>query len=197
MKTKTKIAEILLNYETDKNYGVIEPEKGHTYGESYDEIFERFDREAELNILEIGVEKGGSLCAWADYFPNANIYGVDIVDVRLEEYKRENINFILSDIKDPDLKKKFSNIKFDIIIDDGDHSLSSILYVVDNYLDTLNTGGYLIVEDVQQPRLVVMQVVPRIVDWRKKYTLSIKDLRDPINRAWSYDDFLIIIKKNE
>ena len=41
-----KIAEILLNYETDKNYGVIKPKEGHTYGETYDEIFEKFDKEA-------------------------------------------------------------------------------------------------------------------------------------------------------
>jgi predicted RNase H-like HicB family nuclease len=190
-----KIAEILLNYETDKNYGVIKPKEGHTYGETYDEIFEKFDKEAQLNILEIGVQKGGSLCAWNDYFPNANIYGVDIVDVRLEKYKRESINFILSDVRDPDLKKKFVNIKFDIIIDDGDHSLSSVLYVVNTYLDTLSVGGFLIIEDCQQPRYWVQQILSKIPDNRKKYTLSIKDLRDPVARPWSYDDFLIIIKK--
>jgi hypothetical protein len=30
---------------------------GHTYGDSYDEIFEQFDRNSNINFLEIGIQK--------------------------------------------------------------------------------------------------------------------------------------------
>ena len=115
----------------------------------------------------------------------------------MEEYKREGIHFILSDIKNPELKKRLSNIKFDIIIDDGDHHLPSVLNVVDNYLSSLKVEGVLIIEDCQQPRIWVEQIARRLLNYGKKYILSIKDLRDSTNRPWGYDDFLIIVKREK
>lgn len=44
-------------------------------------IYENYFKELRLkkiNILEIGIDKGDSLRIWRDYFPNANICGVDI-----------------------------------------------------------------------------------------------------------------------
>ncbi|NBX71323.1 hypothetical protein EBQ91_00205 [bacterium] len=38
---------------------------------------------------------------------------------------------------------------FDIIIDDGPHSLHSQSFVVDNYFPLLNLNGILIIEDIQ------------------------------------------------
>ena len=45
------------------------------YFEFYDRHFKDI-RERELNILEIGVQYGGSVEMWAKYFPNAQITGV-------------------------------------------------------------------------------------------------------------------------
>ena len=104
-----KISEILLKYDTDKVRG--DKPEGHCYGESYDEIFSQFEDNVDLNLLEIGVQKGGSLLAWKEYFPKSNIYGVDIVDERI--YVSDKVNFILSDIK-----KYKTDLKFDIIIDE-------------------------------------------------------------------------------
>jgi hypothetical protein len=50
------------------------PYIGHTYGDSYDEIFEQFDRNSNI-ITEIGIQRRQSL-AWKDYFTNSNIYGL-------------------------------------------------------------------------------------------------------------------------
>ena len=33
-----------------------------------------------LRVLEIGIERGGSLLMWRDYFPNAQVFGIDITD---------------------------------------------------------------------------------------------------------------------
>ena len=43
----------------------------------YEKYFLPF-RESKINILEIGVDNGDSLRIWREYFPNANICGIDI-----------------------------------------------------------------------------------------------------------------------
>lgn len=184
-----KISELLLKYQTDKNYGTVVPSLGHCYGESYDKLFDKFDKNVELNFLEIGVQKGGSMCAWKDFFKNANVYGVDITDEILDEYRREDITYIISDIKNPIIKEKFKDIKFDIIIDDGSHRLFDVLYVVSEFLELLNDGGILIVEDCQNPEEWVREISNRL---DSNYKLSFEDLRN-VNRH--YDDFLIVIEK--
>ncbi len=136
-----KISEILATYDTDKIVG-------HHYGDAYDSLFSKFDRNAPLNILEIGTQKGGSLCAWQDYFPNAKVTGVDIVDVVKPEYKRDNITYVLSDIKE-----WVTNDTYDIIIDDGSHFDNDVAFVLKNYVNKVREGGLLIVEDVQNSTL--------------------------------------------
>ena len=59
----------LTRYDTDK------VRSGHL--EHYDQVFEPwFDR--ELVLLELGVHTGGSLELWRDYFPAAEVVGVDV-----------------------------------------------------------------------------------------------------------------------
>ena len=158
-----KISEILATYDTDKV-------REHSYGRVYDKLFEDFNQNDKLNILEVGTQKGGSLCAWRDYFPNSSITGIDIVDVVKPEYRRKDIEYVIKDIKDYK-----SDIVYDIIIDDGSHSLGDVLYVVKNLKYKL-----LIIEDVQNPESWVNFIsVP----------YSVFDLR---HVKGNYDDFLII-----
>jgi trans-aconitate methyltransferase len=164
-----KISEILITYDTDKV-------NGHCYGDAYDVLFSQFDRNAPLNILEIGTQKGGSLCAWQDYFPNAKVTGIDIVDVVKPEYRRESINYIFADVKDVKLDEEY-----DIIIDDGSHFFEDVMFVIDNFHSKLKSGGIMIIEDVQSQSWLEHIKVP----------FSIFDLRH-VNS--NYDDFLIIIK---
>jgi 2-polyprenyl-3-methyl-5-hydroxy-6-metoxy-1,4-benzoquinol methylase len=135
-----KISEILLQYDTDKV-------KDHHYGDAYDELFSKFDREAPLNILEIGTQKGGSLCAWKDYFSNAKVTGIDIVDVVKPEYVRNDISYIISDIKEWKTDEMF-----DIIIDDGSHYESDVAFVIRYFTKNIKEGGLMIVEDIQDSR---------------------------------------------
>jgi 23S rRNA U2552 (ribose-2'-O)-methylase RlmE/FtsJ len=199
-----KIGNILLKYKTDKNHGTIkniykdldtwevidnpEPHIGHTYGDSYDEIFETFDRDGVLNILEIGIQRGGSLLAWKDYFKNAEIYGVDIVDVVIPEYRKDFINYIFSDVKDPKVKEELKDIKFDIIIDDGSHQINDIIFVVKTYVEQLKVNGYLIVEDCRQTTSWANQINRIVSD---DFVVTKKEMRT----KFSGDNNLIIIKR--
>lgn len=158
------ISSILARYDTDKV-------TGHRYGPTYDELFAAFDRNAPLNILEIGTQKGGSLCAWQDYFPNATVTGVDIVDVVKPEYRRDGIRYVISDIK-----AWQTDETFDIVIDDGSHFFEDVAYVVETFRPKLRKGGILVIEDVQS------------TDWIEELPqpFEVRDLRG------NYDDILII-----
>lgn len=180
------ISQILSKYKTDKVCGTPAGGDGHCYGESYDKLFSEFDRSAPLDILEVGTQKGGSLLAWKEYFPNANVTGVDIVDVVLPEYRDGSINYVVSDIKQYD-DSKF----YDIIIDDGSHYLLDVIYVVKKYTHQLKAGGVLVVEDVQsryewEPALRQLKA--------NDVTMEVIDMRRVHGND---DDVLIVFKKNK
>jgi trans-aconitate methyltransferase len=149
-----KISKILAKYgkDTDKIWH-------HRYGKAYDDLFSRFDRKAPLNIMEVGTQKGATLLAWKEYFPNANVYGVDIVDVVPKKYRKDTVTRVISDIKKLD-----TDIKFDIIIDDGSHYLADMVYVVANYFVPMRDKGVLILEDVRFPKLTLEVINNLIVD---------------------------------
>ena len=184
-----KISEILLKYKSDKNLGYGPSEEGHCYGPAYDQIFELFDTNAELNILEIGVQKGGSLVAWKEYFPNASIYGIDIEDQILDEYRRADFNYLIADIKSDEAKQWLKEKTFDIIIDDGSHKPYDIMYVVDNFLKNLNQNGFMILEDCWNPERWISFVQDLVPAGHEISTYDARHVRNNI------DDYLIIINK--
>lgn len=169
-----KISEILAKYDTDKV-------NGHCYGESYDQLFSKFDRNAPLSILEIGTQKGGSLLAWKEYFPNAKVTGIDIIDVVPDKYRTDTVTRIISDIKEWSTTETF-----DIIIDDGSHFYEDAMYTVKNLSPKLNEGGVMIVEDVQAPDTWMEGVRAMGIPF------TVRDMRSVHG---NYDDFLIVIKK--
>jgi len=184
-----EISEILKKYNTDK-------ESHHGYGKAYGEIFKKFDREAALNILEVGTQKGGSLLAWKEYFPNANVYGVDIIDVVPDEYRKDTVTRIISDIKDWK-----NDIKWDIVIDDGSHYLPDVVYVISQYIHKLNDNGVLVVEDVRFPNLMGaviknifddMNIIYPHYDTDVFFDIGSYDVR----RVDSQTSYLIIIQKH-
>lgn len=171
-----KISEVLAQFETDKHKN---EKKGHCYGYVYDQLFKQFDRNAELNILEIGSQFGYSLLAWRTYFPNARITGVDIKDQ--VENKREDINYVISDVK----KLKPAE-EFDIIIDDGSHKWRDILYTIKNF--KIKTGGLMIIEDCKPDKNYHAEELKKATN----YTVEEIDLRGVHGR---HDDFLVVLRK--
>jgi cephalosporin hydroxylase len=172
-----------MSHETDK-HNLTE----HSYGDAYAEIFSRFNREAELNILELGVQRGGSLFAWREYFPNAKIIGVDISDSRLDRYKTdESITFIKKDLRDAieDLR----DIKFDIIIDDSDHFEGTVAWIVKHYFELLKQHGVMVIEDLQVVGKYTETIKSTMPDYTKYEEF---DMREVKGRP---DDFIVCLTK--
>lgn len=166
-----------MTYKTDKA-------REHSYGPFYDKLFERFDKEAPLNILELGVQGGGSLLAWKDYFPNSNVYGIDISDSRHEEYKQDRVHYKIADLR---IVPIYVNLLYDIIIDDSDHFIGTQKFIVENYYPFLNEKGVLVIEDVQSPESDLMEIGKILPN---SALMEFTDLRSVKGR---HDDFIITI----
>lgn len=125
-------------------------DKWSSYLDYYDEVFSSRKNE-NINLLEVGVQNGGSLETWAEYFSNAkNIIGCDI-DEKCQYLKFDDsrIKLIVSDIKSEytyEEINKYCN-DFDIIIDDGSHFSVDILTTFIVFFQMLKPGGIYIVED--------------------------------------------------
>ena len=184
-KALKQLAAIEISKSTDKN-------TIHSYIDTYEKLFSSI-KDTTKNVLEIGIQAGGSLLLWHDYFENAIIYGIDNEHEKkipnwLNNYDR--IKTYNSDAYNTAfIKNEFINKNkfFDIIIDDGPHTKESMIFTAEHYSKLLTDNGILIIEDVQS-----MEWVDDIISsFPKKLQKNVKvvDLRYIKGR---YDDILII-----
>lgn len=96
-------------------------------------------------VLEIGVQGGGSLKIWRDMFPDAEIVGVDI-DEKCKEHEGERIKVIIGDQHDVKFLESLGD--FDIIIDDGGHTMTQQQVSMKWLLPQLREGGVYVIEDL-------------------------------------------------
>ncbi|MCW4000653.1 MAG: class I SAM-dependent methyltransferase [Candidatus Bathyarchaeota archaeon] len=129
-------------YPTDKI-------KNH-YLDYYDPILEPYVNR-EVNLLELGINRGGSLMLWHDYFPKGTITGVDLLlpegfaateRMHLFRGNQENTAFLTR------VAMEVAPGGFDIIIDDASHigefTKTAFWHLFDNHL---KPGGLYAIED--------------------------------------------------
>jgi hypothetical protein len=122
--------------------------KPATYLDVYEEIFDNL-RDKPLNILELGVHGGHSLCVWHKYFPKANIVGIDMRP-KPPIFPEDRTHYVQGPQQDEEVLAKAVELAgpFDIIIDDAAHvgifAKASFDYLFD---DHLRPGGLYILED--------------------------------------------------
>jgi SAM-dependent methyltransferase len=115
----------------------------------YSEKFEKF-KDKKINILEIGIQYGNSLKLWEHFFKNAKIYAIDISQYYIHEYG-ENVKIIIGNAYNNEILDYFksNNILFDIIIDDGPHTLETQDFFLQNYQQLLKPSeSIIILEDI-------------------------------------------------
>ena len=133
---------IVDNSATDKN-------TCHSYIEVYESLFNPI-RETCGNVLEIGVQEGGSIALWNAYFPNAEIHGFDInLDKVKVDLGDPRIHLKTCDAYSRDVISTIDPLSFDVIIDDGPHTKDSMLVFASRYPQFLKEGGVCVIEDVQ------------------------------------------------
>lgn len=140
-----QLEELAQQFETDK--------LPLGYLPLYLEYIERqgIKRDAPVNILEIGTNKGSSLRTWAEYFPNAKVYGLDVT----REYEVSDLldhSRIITSIVDAGnpsaLSREVGGMLYDFIIDDGSHEQSDQQVALGVLFRHLLRGGLYVIEDL-------------------------------------------------
>jgi predicted O-methyltransferase YrrM len=121
----------------------------HSYVENFYSRVLPARRTSTKNLLEIGVAGGGSLILWHNYFPNAVIHAIDKDEHMGRKFIGHNrIKFALSDAYSDEIINKIPDGFFDIIIDDGPHTVESQCIFITKYLPKLAHGGLIVIEDI-------------------------------------------------
>jgi glycosyltransferase involved in cell wall biosynthesis len=167
----------------------------HTYDRVYGPVLNRF-RDASGNLLEIGARFGASAVLWRHLLPN---FSIDLVDNEPENFNSgyahylTNTGFRHSDAYTEETLKYFKDRNpngYDIIIEDGPHTLESQIFAVTNYTNLLKPGGVLIVEDIDN----IENVHTLISHIPSGHTYEYFDLRSVKGR---YDDIALVVRKKK
>jgi len=165
--------------------GLTDKGDSHDYLEGYYQKEFEDKRNAILNILEIGVFNGGSMMMFSDWLSGAEFDGIDIhpplymkaCTKVMDAYTEEALSMHKDEY-------------YDYIIDDGPHTLESMIYTTKHWTKKLKTGGKLIIEDVQS--MDWCDDIRSAAQGNGLFKFTIFDLRERKNR---YDDILIEILK--
>jgi len=123
------------NHSTDK--------VNHGYNFAYDKFLSP-TRDEVTSVIEIG-SRIGSAKLWLDYFPNAQIYCVDLHPFSIENPRFTMLNLNQGDVSA--LANSFNNPNgYDVIIDDGPHTSPEQLICFDFFKDKFNI--FYIIEDL-------------------------------------------------
>jgi hypothetical protein len=188
------LKDLINNTDTDKD-------TVHSYLPLYQRLLEP-KKDSAKHVLEVGIgdfkeKNGGSIKLWHDFFPNATIYGIDIIGKhRVIDELLTNDRIVLypssNAYDEAFFKTNFldKNIKCDMMLDDGPHTLESMKSFIRLYSQIMTDDGILMVEDVQS-----MDWIPHLkeaVPEHLKEFVHVYDLR------WSkgrYDDIVFTIEK--
>ncbi len=157
MQFRTPLCEIGYKYGTDKCPEI----NGAYYTPFYYELL-KDKRETFKKVLELGVgsrvtlqrvpkqyQRGASLRMWRDFFPNAEVYGVDISPTAI--FQDERIKTFLFNTRDKTSMEKLIGIigaDIDLVIDDGGHRERTQLRSIRNLMPLLKEDVIYIIEDV-------------------------------------------------
>lgn len=186
----------------------------HRYDRIYEPALEHL-RDKHFNMLEVGILRGESLSSWVEFFPKATIYAIDIFtrvpaeDVQILNHpnvKWCNCNSIEGPNKQ--FNDTVSDIKFDVIIDDGLHTHDSQRQTFENFISYLSENGVYFIEDVwafdhmndqqkqhhwlkKNKQHYSEQQYNKLINTISKYNYTYHDVRE----GFEPDSFIIEIRK--
>ncbi len=138
------------------------------------------NQEAVEKIFEIGLgtnnvdvvsnmgangHPGASLRSFREFFPNAEIYGAD-VDKRILFSEHRIKTFHVDQTDDSTFLELDKSIPddFDLMIDDGLHSVNANIRSLLFFLGKIKVGGFAVVEDIGESALPLWELVGSMLD---------------------------------
>lgn len=119
----------------------------HNFSIRYEPLFEPI-RNDPIVLLECGIQFGCSARAWLEYFPKAQIYGVDCLNEHGISDPR--FHFEIGNQRDHAFWHQWTirNPLPNVVIDDAEHRADASKTMFDHLWDHLQPGGIYAIEDV-------------------------------------------------
>lgn len=178
--------------------GLTDKNTWHSYIEVYEKLFQA-KRETATHVLEIGIgpymPNGGSILMWAGYFPNAQVHALDIIPMSgvnpiLVPHPRIHLHTQCDAYQQSFFVNTFlsKRMKFDILVDDGPHTIESMVTFIKQYSKVMKDDGIMVVEDIQS--IDWIETLREATPDELKPFIEVYDRREVKGR---YDDIMFVI----
>lgn len=175
-------------------------EESHHYISGFYELF--FKQRMVTKIMEVGVRNGYSIRLWLSMPNIERIVGLDsdsrVLQSNLEIFDSRYFFHLADAYRLKSLNTLLKDENFDLIIDDGPHSLESQMFAARTFVKFLNDSGALVIEDVSKAEISTNKIINslplsfkgivRVVDLRgisgKEDSVLIIISRDSKNGLW-------------
>lgn len=134
-----------------KGCNITDKGTAHDYINSYYNN-EFIDRDADINLVEIGIGDGYSLVLWREWFKKAKITAIENNPYgygHKEPFRIKGVTSIFADAYDIETIDLFEDDSIDYLIDDGPHTFESQSFCIMYWLRKIKINGKIIIEDIQ------------------------------------------------
>ncbi len=155
-KQETNNLKVLFDkYDSDKS--IL-----HNYNYLYAVLFGKI-KETANHIMEVGTYKGASLRSWKEYFPQADIYGIDIDPDAVFEEPRIHTMIADQNIMDSlDAVNRKWPQGYEVVIDDGWHQPEASIFTMIAFIPQLKKFGIYVLEDIDPKYQVFYENIAQI-----------------------------------
>ena len=161
----TPLCELALKYGTDKAFRERIPGSSGYSAHDYTPYYHELLRDRDIRrVLEVGIGdkcyNAASLRMWAEYFPQAEIYGCDI-DLSTFVFDNPRIHCFYCDQSSPVSLQQVvfqTGGQFDLIVDDGSHRIDHQQLTFQVLYPLLNPKGVYIIEDIDAVKQVAQAI---------------------------------------
>ncbi len=110
-------------------------------------------RKQVKKVCEIGLQNDYSIRMWEEFFPNAEVFGIDI-DPQCKSFEGDRRRVFIGDQSDPQFLAEFLNEVgggLDVVIDDGSHLVEHQLATFEILFPAMSSHGIYVMEDTGGP----------------------------------------------
>lgn len=161
---------------------LTDKDEQHSYKRVYDKYLSKMGKGKK--ILEIGVQRGGSMITWAA--TGSEVWGIDL-EAAPAWLKHPRIHAVKGNAYTLEAVQHLkSKGKFSMIVEDGSHKPEDIVWAAKWYSELLEEDGVMIIEDIPDDATVVeLKKIPGF------YTVEY-DLRGVKGR---WDDRVVVLER--
>jgi hypothetical protein len=188
LKISNKISRLELEKKLEAQMDFHGSDKGsrHGYTKAYSQLLNHMPSNRKMRLLEIGIgtnnvalssnmgrngRPGASLLAWQGTFEHAQIHAADI-DLGIVGSIKDFKCFYLDQTVKQSWEKLISevNVKYDVIVDDGLHSILSNINTLIYGRRILSNQGVIIIEDIPDYNVDFWKCIKPIleIEWTLK-----------------------------